>query len=350
MTTRTPPRDEPLAANRSRAPEPARSSRRALLIGCCAAVLCVALVFLTMATGPLPVSPLDVLRTIGGSQPDNEFAVLTIGLPRAALAALVGVGLGVAGALMQAQTRNPLGSPDVIGFTNGAAAGAVIAMIPFHQSGLGVSVAALAGGLITAAAVFVLAGGAAHAGYKLIVIGIGASALCVGVTSYLLSRANIASAAEAQRWLSGSLNDATWERCGVMAAAVLVLVPVAVGLRRALLVMQLGDDLALGLGVRLTMLQGAVIAVAVLLSAAVVTTAGPIGFIALAAPQIAIRLIRRPAPLVLASAVIGALLMLLSDFVAQRALGSTDIPVGIATGVVGGMYLAWLLARMWRRT
>jgi len=327
-----------------------RRPTRPVVVTVLALLLCVAVVLLTMATGPLPVTPIDVLRTIAGQQPDNEFAVLTIGLPRATLALLIGIGLGAAGALMQAQTRNPLGSPDIIGFTNGAAAGAVIALIPFHQKGLVVSLAALVGGLVTAAAVFALAGGASRGGYRLIVIGIGVSALLTGVTYYLLSRANLSGAMDAQRWLSGSLNDADWNRCVIMLVAVVVLLPVATWLRRPLLITQLGDEVSHGLGVRLHAIQGLVIAVAVLLAAAAVTTAGPIGFIALAAPQIALRLARRPAPLVLTSAAVGALLMVLSDLLAQRALGSVDVPVGITTGVVGGLYLAWLLSRMWKQT
>lgn len=323
---------------------------RPVMVTVLAVLLGVTVAFLTMATGPLPVAPWDVLRTVAGSAPENEFAVLTIGLPRATLAILIGIGLGAAGALMQAQTRNPLGSPDVIGFTQGAAAGAVIALIPFHQGGAVVSAAGLIGGLLTAAIVFALAGGASRGGYRLIVIGIGISALLTGVTSYVLSRAKIANATEAQRWLSGSLNDADWPRCLIMLGAVVLLLPIAIRLRRPLLIMQLGDDVANGLGVRLKSTQAAIIGVAVLLSAAAVTTAGPVGFIALAAPQIALRVARGPAPLVATSAAVGAVLMLLSDLLAQRALGSVSVPVGVATGVVGGIYLAWLLMRMWRRT
>lgn len=314
-----------------------------------ALLLTVGVVFLTIGTGALPVSPMAVLRTVAGRDPDNEFAVLTIGLPRAVLAVLIGFGLGVAGALMQAQTRNPLGSPDVIGFSSGAAAGAVIALIPFHQTGTAVSLAALGGGLLTAILVFLLAGGASRAGYRLIVIGIGISALLSGVTSYLLSRAKLMDAAGAERWLSGSLNEADWERCIIMAISVAVLLPLACWLRGSLLVLQLGDEVSHGLGVRLRPVQGLVITVSVLLCAAAVTTAGPISFVALAAPQIAVRLARRPAPLILTSAAVGALVMVLSDLLAQRALGSVDVPVGIATGVVGGLYLAWLLTRMWKR-
>lgn len=89
---------------------------------------------------------------------------------------------------------------------------------------------------------------------------------------------------------------------------------------------------------------------AVCLCAAAVTTAGPVRFVALAAPQIAGRLLRRPPPSLVTSAGVGALVMVLADLAAQRVFSSVDLPIGIATGVVGGAYLGWLLLAMWRRT
>ncbi|WP_196073260.1 FecCD family ABC transporter permease [Nakamurella alba] len=311
-------------------------------------IVCVVIIFLTIGTGPLPVAPLEVLTTVFGSSTDNEFAVMDVGLPRSLLALLCGMALGVGGSLLQAHSRNPLGTPDIIGFSAGAAAGAVIAIVPLKLDQPEVGIAAVAGGLITAAVVFFLAGGAHRAGYRLIVVGIGIGALLTGVTTYLLTRARISDAREAQRWLTGSLNTATWSGVLVMLVAVAIVVPAGMALRRYLLITDLGEEAAVGLGVRPRRVGTAVVIVSVLSAAAVVNVVGPIAFVDLAAPQIAIRLIRLPGPLVLSSAVVGGVCLLASDLLAQRLLGDIDVPVGVATGVVGGIYLAWLLLRMWR--
>lgn len=335
---------------RPAASRPWRATRlRPLVINLLIAALCGAGILVTIATAPIPAYPLDIYNTLLGRTDEFDFAVLTIGLPRAVLAVAVGVGLAVAGALLQALLRNPLGSPDVVGFTSGATAGAVLALV-LRQSASVTMLAAVAGGLLTAAVVFGLARGAGGGGVRLVVVGIGVAALLTGVNGYLVSRAELTLALDAQRWLTGSLGDASWQRCLIMIGALVLLLPIAAALRRPLQVMQLGDHTALALGLPLRWMQGAVVGVAVCLCAAAVTTAGPIPFVALAAPQIAARLLRRPPPSLLTAAAVGALLMVLADLAAQRVFRSVDLPIGIATGVVGGAYLAWLLAAMWRRT
>ena len=327
-----------------------RARNRARIVYPTLTLLTVVGMAVSLWVGPLDLTPTVVLRSVLGLDADNDFLVMDLGLPRVVLAVLVGAGLGVAGALMQAHTRNPLGSPDVIGFGAGASLGAVIALIPLHLRGLPVGVAAVIGGLVTALVVLACAGGASRAGFRLIVVGIAISALVTGVSSYLLTRAALAEAINAQRWLSGSLNDATWIDCLVMLVAAVVLIPLASMLRRPLVALQLGEEVGVGLGVRVSAVQFGVVIVSVLLSAAAVMTAGPVAFISLAAPQIVVRLVRRPAPLIVGSALTGALLMVLSDLMAQNTIPGYELPVGIATGVVGGLYLAWLLTKMWRRT
>jgi iron complex transport system permease protein len=305
-------------------------------------------IFVTLATGPISVSPSEVIATVLRSSTENDFAIMEIGLPRALLAVFAGMAMGVGGALMQAHTRNPLGTPDVIGFLYGASAGAVIALVPLHLRGTPVAIAAVLGGLITAVLVYLFAGGAHGAGYRLIVVGIGMSALLTGVTNYLLSRADVGNGMDAERWLAGSLNDAGWADVRLMAPVAVVAILAGARLRGSLVALETGDDAATGLGVNLFSTQLQVVAIAVLTSAATVYTVGPVAFVGLVAPQVAIRLVRQSGPVVVTSALTGGLLLLVSDLIAQRTLPSTPVPVGIATGVVGGIYLAWLLTRMWR--
>lgn len=316
------------------------------LLGCALVV-----VFATLGSGPLPVSPSEVIDTVLRRTDEFDFVVWEIGLPRACVALLVGAGLGAAGALVQALTRNPLGSPDVIGFDSGAAAGALMAMLAL---GAGerqqAATFAIAGGALAAAAVFGLSAGARDVGYRIILIGIGLGALLDSVSAYLLTRSTARESMNATRWLVGSLNSSDWADVAVAGAGLLILLPAALVVGRQLRVVLLGPEVASALGVRMGRVTAATLAVSVGLSAVAVMAAGPISFVALAAPQLALRLVGgRRAPVVLASAAMGATLLAASDLIGSRAFGDTDLPVGVITGGVGGIYLAWLLAREWRR-
>lgn len=312
-------------------------------------VFSILLVFLTIGTGPLPVAPADAIANLAGRAPQYDFAVQVTGLPPALLGIVVGIAFGIAGSLVQSLTRNPLGSPDIIGFDTGAATGALLGITVIGVSGSTVSLLAAGGGLGVAVIVFALARGVGDGGYRLILIGIGAGSMLAGVNAYLLTRSSPQASLAGAHWMVGSLNEATWSEVVIGLVAVVVLLPVAVLLGRSLRLMELGRSAAIGLGVRLGPVQVAVIAVSVLLAATAVSLTGPITFVALAAPHITNGIIRRPGPLVLGSAGTGAALMVSGHFLALRALGDDTVPVGVVTGVLGGVYLAWLLSREWRR-
>ncbi|AKU18277.1 FecCD family ABC transporter permease [Luteipulveratus mongoliensis] len=327
-----------------------RTDRRAVVVCVALAALCVVAAFVTLGTGSLPVSPMEVLRTVvGRGAAGNDFVVMDIGLPRACNALLVGAALGVAGALIQALTRNPLGSPDVVGFDSGAATGALIGLLILNVGPSGVSTLAVVGGLATAAAVYFFSAGGSGNGYRLILVGIGVGATLTAVNSYLLTRSRSYDSLVAARWLAGSLNDSTWRDVTVIGIGLVLLLPCGVALSRQLRIFQLGEETAAALGVRVGRLHIAVLAVSVGLAALAISTAGPVSFVALVAPQLVARVTRGAAPQVVSSALMGALLLTVSDFVAQRAFGSTDLPVGVVTGGVGGVYLVWLLSREWRK-
>lgn len=310
----------------------------------------VAMVLATLGTGPLRVAIPDLLPTVLGDRPQYDFAVMELGLPRALLAALLGAALGASGALLQAMTRNPLGSPDVIGFDAGAATGGLIALTVLGLHDTSVGVFAMVAGLLVALAVFGLAGGPGDGGYRLILVGIAVTSTLYGVNSYLLTRNDPEAALTGTRWLVGSLNEASWQQCGVALVGVVVLLPLACVVGSKLRALAMGEEVAIGLGLRVLATQAVVVVIAVLLSALSVAMAGPIAFVSLAAHQIAVAVVKRPQPLTLCAAATGATLLVTSDFVAQRALGSTTLPVGLVTGLLGGAYLAWLLTREWRRS
>lgn len=329
-------------------PASARVDPRALLVGVVLALLCCILLVFSIGTGDYPLSFGEVVSTLlGGGDELTQLVVETLRLPRALTALLVGGALGAAGAIFQSLTRNPLGSPDVIGFTSGASAAAVFAIVVFGGGSFAIAGSALVGGLLTAVAVYLLAWRDGVQGYRLVLIGIGLSAMLLALTDYLLTRARIEDALVASTWIVGSLDDRGWEHVRPLAVALVVLVPLLVALSRPLRTLELGDDAAGALGVRLERARLGLLGCGVALTAVATSAAGPIFFVALAAPQIARRLTRASGPGVVAAALMGAALLLGADLIAQRLLPAR-MPVGIVTGVLGGVYLVGLLLREWR--
>jgi len=321
-----------------------RVDQRSLLV--CGGLLVVALAVsvVLIGTGDYRIAPLDVLRSLAGhGDPGQDFIVRQLRLPRVVVALLVGAALGMAGAAFQTVSRNPLGSPDVIGFGQGSAAGALIVIVLLKGPSYQVAIGAVAGGLITGVAVYLLAWKQGVHGYRLVLVGIGASAVLAAGNSYLLVKADFVDAARAVVWITGSLDGRDWSQVWPLLGACVVLMPVLLGQSRALRITEMGDDAAYALGVRVERTRMIAVLAAVLLTASATAAAGPIAFIALTAPQLARRLTRAPGVSLLPSALMGAALLVVADLAAQRAFGSGQVPVGVATGVLGGGYLLWLL-------
>ncbi|WP_183091663.1 FecCD family ABC transporter permease [Streptomyces radicis] len=316
-----------------------------------AAAVVLALVLLALATGVVlvgtgdfPMTPAEVLSTLAGNgSVAQEFIVRDLRLPRVLVALLVGVALGLAGAVFQAISRNPLGSPDIIGFGQGSAAGALTVIVLFQGSSFAVAGGAVVGGLLTGVGVYLLAWRGGIHGYRLVLVGIGAAAVLSAVNGYLLTRADIVDAARAVLWLTGSLNGRGWDEFWPLLVACAALLPLTVAHARPLRMLEMGDEAAGALGVRVERTRLVLVLCATLLTASATAAAGPIAFVALTAPQLARRLTRAAGPNLLPAAGMGALLMVVSDFLAQWAFGDRQLPVGAVTGVLGGCYLLWLL-------
>ncbi|MEU9132614.1 iron chelate uptake ABC transporter family permease subunit [Kitasatospora sp. NPDC048540] len=326
-----------------------RLHRRAVAVCAVLTAALSAAVVWTLTTGDFPLAVSDVLDVLsGGGARADRYIVMELRLPRVLTAVLVGAALGVAGSLFQSVARNPLGSPDVIGFTLGSATGALLVILVIGGSAATVAGGAVAGGLLTSLLVYLLARSGSAQGYRLVLVGIGVSSLLASVNDYLIARASFSDAAGAAVWLTGSLNARGWEHCVPMAAVLALLLPAALLLGRPLRLLEMGDDAAASLGVRPDRLRLWLVLVGVGLTAAATAAAGPIPFVALVAPQAVRRLTGATGPNLAGSAVLGALLLVLSDLAAQRLLAPTQLPVGVLTGVLGGCYLVWLIARQWR--
>ncbi|GAA3856329.1 FecCD family ABC transporter permease [Streptomyces sedi] len=292
--------------------------------------------------------PGEVLRVIGGERvPGASFTVGRLRLPRAVLAVVAGFSFGLAGVTFQTMLRNPLASPDIIGISAGASAAAAVAIVTLSLSGTAVSVLAIAAGLGVALLVYGLAFKDGVVGTRLILIGIGISAMLDSVTSYVLSRAAEWDLQEAMRWLTGSLNGTTWEETVPAVVALAVLAPVLLACGRDLGALRLGDDTAAALGVRVERTRITLIVAAVGLIAFATAAAGPIAFVAFLSGPIAARLVGPGSSLLVPAGLVGALLVLAADFVGQFAFDHR-YPVGVVTGVLGAPYLLYLIIRTHR--
>ncbi|TDD45386.1 hypothetical protein E1286_23990 [Nonomuraea terrae] len=322
-----------------------RLAPRALLVGVVLLVVGFLVTVAALATGEFTVPVPDIVGALfGQGTPVAELIVSRLRAPRVVTGLLVGAAFGLSGAIFQSLTRNPLGSPDFIGFTAGASTGGIIAVIA-GGSAMVIAGGALAGCVVTAALVYALAYRGGVAGYRLVLVGIGANALLLAVNSYLLTRANINDAATAAAWLTGSLTGRGWDHAGPVALALLVLVPVCVAIARPLRMIEMGDDAAKAMGIPVETVRALAIAAGVLLSGVATAAAGPVAFVALAAPQLARRLTRSAGVTMGASALMGAVLLTAADLAAQRVLAPTQLPVGVLTAAIGGTYLVLLLRK-----
>ncbi|MFT3944615.1 MAG: iron chelate uptake ABC transporter family permease subunit [Ancrocorticia sp.] len=298
---------------------------------------------LALATGSYQLSLDQVFAAFttdqGGIERD---IVLDWRLPRVIATIVFGTALGVSGAMFQSLTRNPLASPDVIGFSTGSYTGALITILLIGGSYTVTAIGALAGGITTALLVYLFAYRGGVQGFRLIIVGIAVSAMLGSLNTWMMLKADLEVAMAAAAWGAGSLNAITWEQVIIATGAVTVLLATAGLLSRSMRQLELGDDAATSQGVPVTLIRLALVVVGVALTATVTAASGPIAFVALAAPQIARRLAHTPGITLAPAATTGALLLGVADFIAQHA-GPTPLPVGIITLIIGGSYLTWLL-------
>ncbi|MBO3731555.1 FecCD family ABC transporter permease [Glycomyces niveus] len=272
----------------------------------------------------------------------DEFILWDLRLPRLATGLAVGACMGLSGALFQNLTRNPLGSPDILGLTQGATSGALVAII-LTSGGLQLTaVFAAFGALATGLVIWGLTRGGDPSGYRLVLVGIGVAAILAGVNGYLLTRTTIVDAFRAVYWLTGDLSGRSWDQAAIVAIVLAAGAAVVTVLSRGLDALRLGEASATGLGVHVTGTRVAALVTASVLTAGAVAVAGPLAFVALAAPHIAARLTGSTRSFML-SAIIGALIVTGADMIAVAGIADRQLPTGVVTGVVGGLYLVWLL-------
>ena len=303
--------------------------------------------YLALALGTIEVSAAElweVLRGDGGKALTK--VVIEWRFPRAVVAILLGAALGLSGAIFQSLTRNPLGSPDIVGFNNGAYVGVIAVTIAGLSGLVWTSIGAVIGGLATAFVVYALSFRRGVQGFRFIIVGIAVSAMLASLNTWFSIFADLDVAMEVAVWGAGSLLGTTWNTVAVAAVVIGVLVACLFVAGRWMPFLELGDDVAKVLGLPVECAKAILIVLGVALTAVATAVAGPIMFVALAAPQIA-RLLCRTGDSVtlLGSAAIGAAIVPAADLLAQHAFSDADLPVGAITVCIGGIYLVWLLAR-----
>ena len=328
-----------------------RIALRPLLLQGLLGLLALVLAGACLLVGDYPLTPGQVFDVFLGGRSLARVVVLEWRLPAAASAVVFGALLGIGGGIFQSLTRNPLGSPDIIGFDAGAHTAVVVGILLFGARAQGIiAVAAVAGGLLAAFVVHLLSG-RTTTGFRLIVVGLAVSAALGAINAYLVTRARVEDAMLVGFWGAGSLTRIEAGSLPMWLGAAAVLLVSAVLLAPSLGIIELGDQTAGALGIPLEPRRALLVVVGVTASAVVTAAAGPIGFVALAAPQVARRLMRTPGTSITGAAVTGAVLLSAAQLCSALASSNNrPVPVGLITVSVGGLYLIYLLVREGRRS
>ena len=327
----------------------ARFGVRSVVVSAVLLVAACVVSLLALGTGDFAIPPDRVLRALLGSGVgSDELVVLEWRFPRVLMALVLGAALGISGAILQSVTRNPLGSPDIVGFNNGAYTGALLVILAgggYYATAAG----AIGGGLVTALAIFLLAFRQNVKGFRLVIVGIGIGSMLAAANTWLILRADLDTAMSAAAWGVGTLDGLTWAEITPALVVLAVLAIAVVPAAHQLPILELGDDAAQALGVRVGRARLWLTVLSVAFTAVGTAVAGPIAFVALAAPQLGRRLARTPTTALLPAAAMGALLLAACDWISRRVFAPTTVPVGVVTASVGGAYLAYLLVIEARR-
>ncbi|MFB2580386.1 FecCD family ABC transporter permease [Herbiconiux sp. P15] len=343
-------------------PKRAGPGRRALLFTALSVGL-VAISLVAAGTGQLSVAPDEVLGSILHrigitwfplpGHPNGDSALWSIRFPRVAMAVLVGAALAASGMVMQAIFGNPLAEPGVVGVSSGAALGAS-ASIVFGFTFLGdwsIAASAFVAGLLATLLVYAVsrANGKTEV-VTLVLTGIAVNAFAGAGLALFMFLADTQSREAIVFWQLGSLNGSRWPDVFVVLPVVIVGLIVAFALSRRYDLLSLGEKPARHLGVNVELLRIVSIVVVALLVAAAVAFCGIIAFVGLVIPHL-MRMIIGPKhlPLLIASTLGGAVLLVAADLVARTAVPMADLPIGMLTSLIGGPFFFWLLRRTRKR-
>lgn len=322
-------------------------AKKTCLIILILSLLLVLLTIFGLSAGSDLIHPSIVIKELfGNGSGDYNFVLHTLRLPRVLMALLVGAALGVAGLILQGIIRNPLAAPDIIGVTSGASVGAIVFIVYFMGT---VSIqflplAAILGASIVSFIIYLLSWKKGVTPIRMVLIGIGISALAKAVVTMLLVISEVAATTKAYLWLTGSLYGANMQDVYLLLPWVLVLLPLTFVMARIVNVKELGDDIAIGLGVNVQVYRLLFLLISVMLAGSAVAFAGGIAFVGLVAPHMSRMLVGRSfAALIPVTAIIGGIIVIAADIVARTAFLPKDLPTGVFTAAIGAPFFIYLL-------
>lgn len=323
--------------------------RRLLPLLMCCLIITSLISLVALSNGDVPLSLPHTLRLL--LQPDTStqsFILHELRLPRVVLALMAGGGLGVVGLIMQTLVKNPLASPDTFGVTSGASAGALI-WLSFFSMQYGSALmpwAAMAGAASAVGLIFLLSWRKGLTPLRLILTGVGVSAMAGAVVTFVLVFSPLTTTFSAWVWLSGSVYAATWDKVLRLLGIYLWAIPLVIFLMRYLKTLQLSDELATGLGVRVHPLRLWLLLSCVVLSGGAIAMVGAMAFVGLIAPHIA-RLVVRNGYFgqVFATLCCGGSMVVVADLLARTLFRPADLPAGIFVALAGAPFFLWLLIR-----
>jgi iron complex transport system permease protein len=320
--------------------------RRSAVVAVALTLVLAVAVLTAICVGERTLSPVEVLRVALGRPSADRLNIELLRLPRVAVGVVVGFALGVAGALIQTVGRNPLASPDVIGVSQGAAA-LTVGLLVFGvvTSPFAIPLVSVTGGFATAAVVYIVAWRRGLHAQRFVLIGIGISVALGSLTHLFLIGADIVQALHAKVWLTGSLKGRGWDQAWPLLVVLLAAAPTLLWASRAQRAMALDDSTAAALGTRLGRQRLGLAALGVALASVATGAAGSVNFVALVAPQVAIRLTRDTQAPLLSAGLTGAVIVVVADIAARVMFAPVQLPVGVITAMIGAPYLMWLLIR-----
>lgn len=325
--------------------------KRPLIIFCLLLLAVVTVMLGALCRGALPLSLQELWHILEGNGPAAlRLVVVEWRLPRVLIALLCGAALGISGAIFQSILRNPLGSPDVLGLNAGAFSGVLVVMLLWPGNLFAMTLASLISAALTGAIIYLLAWRQGITPYRLILIGIGIRALLMSFNGWVMTSTALSTAMSAGLWSAGSLNGVNWQSVSMVFPAIVIALFGVAMLAKRMRLMEMGDDLACALGIRTERTRLGLLLLATVLTAVPTAVIGPVSFVALVAPQIARRLAHSPSGVLWNTALCGSLLLLAADYLAQHAFLPYQLPVGVITVSVGGIYLLSLLVREARRS
>ncbi|MGW7087682.1 FecCD family ABC transporter permease [Streptomyces sp. NPDC054871] len=327
----------------------ARQARRLALLAICGLAILFVLFTLALTKGQMPMSASVALRgLVGLGDPADVLVVQDFRAPRVVAAVIAGVGLGVAGSMLQRVFRNPLASPDVMGVTGGASFGAVVLLATGASQTL-IPLAALGGGLLAALFLGVFGWRSGLTVTRLVLVGLAVQAGLAAAVNLMVVRFPAELASSALQWTTGSLYGRTWTEVWAAGGAVALALVAAFALQRRLAVLDLGDESAGGLGLNPSAARLQLLLTAIVLASLAAALTGPVAFVALAVPHLVRFVAGPPTPGTLAlTGLAGAVLLLASDLVVQHLLPVSGLPVGVVTATLGAPWLLVLMIRQSR--